>query len=176
METFSVDKKLLKIKGVFDFSGMYKYMKKWMVDRHYEFHEKKFKEKPKGHFFPDKEISWWAEKKLTDYIKFRIEISMHLWNAEPVQISKNGEKKDMINGRMEITIKGDIITDYSKEFEKSSLFKNIENFLNKRILYKDILLKYADSFDYELFAFENDIKKYLGMEISETAYGVPHTY
>lgn len=171
-----MSKKLVRIKGIFDFSGLYSYMKKWMVDRHYEFHEKRFKEKPKGHFFPDKEINWWAEKKLTDYIMFRIDIYMHLWDTEHIQITKDGKKEEMVNGRMQVEIKGEIITDYSNEFEKSSFFKKIENFLNMRVLYKDILLKYLDSFDYELYAFENDIKKYLGMEASETAYGIPHPF
>jgi hypothetical protein len=176
MEKYPLPKRFIRLKGVFEFPGMYKYMRTWMEERHYEFHEAKFKEKPKGHFAPDKEIKWWAKKKLTDYIMFRIEVFIHLWNAEHIEVVKDGKKVEMVNGRMQIEIEGVIITDYANEFEKSLFYKKLENFLNRRIIRNEILLKYWDSFDYELYAFENDIKKFLDMEARETAYGVPHPF
>jgi len=169
MQKYPVPKRIVRFKGIFDYDGLYKMMQEWMKGRHYEFHEKKYKEKPYW-FAPETEVTWWAEKKLTNYIMLRIDIFIHLYDAEKIEVVKDGKKKQMMNTRMQIDIWGSVKTDYSEEFEKSSFFKRIEKFLNERILHKEILLKYLDAFDYELYDFETAIKKFLGMEARESAY------
>ncbi len=159
----------IKFSGLFDFSGLYTFIQKWMRDRHYEFHEKKYKQKPLV-VFPEHEITWWAEKKLTAFIMYRIDIFIHLYEAEIKEVEIEGKKKRMMDTRLVIDIKGKVITDFSGQFEKSGFSKKIEHFLNKRILQKEILLKYLDPFDYELYDLETDIKKFLKMEAREAAY------
>jgi len=163
----------IKYRGLFDFAGMYRFIQKWMKKRHYEFHETKYKQKPLV-YFPEHEIKFWGEKKLTDYMMYRIDIFIHLYEAEKKEVEVDGKKKEMMDTRMIIEIDGDVITDYSEEFERTSFTKKIESFLNKRVLYQEILLKYLDPFDYELYDLETDIKKFLKMEVRETAYGIPH--
>ncbi len=175
MEKFKITPvpRIVKFKGLFDFNKLYNFVQKWMRDRQYEFHEKKYKQKPLI-YFPEHEITWWAEKKLTAYIMYRIDVYIHLYEAERKEVEVEGKKKEMMEARMIIEINGTVVTDFSGEFERSGFSKKIEQFLNRRILHQEILLKYLDPFDYELYALENDIKKVLGMEVSETAYGIPH--
>lgn len=169
MDKYDAGKRLVRYKGIYDFDGLYKMMQKWMVDRHYEFHEKKYKEKPYWHA-PETEITWWAEKKVTSYIMYRIDIFIHMYDSEWIEVVVDGKKKKMMNARFQVDMEASVITDYSKEFEKSGFWKKIENFLNRTILHKEILLKYLDALDYELYDFEADIKKFLGMEARESAY------
>ncbi len=168
-DSFEAGMRRIKYKGLFDFEGLYHFFQRWMKDRYYEFHEKKYKQKPLT-YFDEHEITWWAEKKVTDYIMYRIDIFIHLYEAEKKEVEIRGKKKKMMDTRMLIEINGHVITDYSGKFEKSSFTKAIESFLNKRILHKEILLKYLDSFDYELYDLEADLKKFLNMEARESAY------
>jgi len=169
MQKYDVPKRIVRFKGIFDYESLYRMMQDWMRNRHYEFHEKKYKEKP-YEIGPETEVTWWAERKLTNYIMYRVDIFIHMYDSEKVEVVKEGKKKLMWNTRMSIDIWGSVRTDYSGEFEQSSFFKKIEKFLNDRVLHKEILLKYLDSFDYELYDLETDIKKVLGMEAKESAY------
>ena len=168
-KTFEAGLRIVKYKGLFDFEELFHFIQKWMKDRYYEFHEKKYKQKPLV-YFDEHEITWYAEKKVTDYIMYRIDIFIHLYEAEVKEVEIEGKKKKIMDARMQIDINGHVITDYSGEFEKSGFAKKIESFINKRILYKELLLKYLDSFDYELYDLETDVKKFLKMESKESAY------
>jgi hypothetical protein len=166
---YPLDKRIIKYKGVFDYSGIYRVIISWIKKKNFEFHEKKHKEKP-YHVGPEIEITWWAARRISGSIQLRIDMFIHLYDAVKTEVIVNGHKKQMINGRIQIDIWGKVIFDYSGQFEDSTFFKQIELFLTSKIMRKEILFKYIDPFDYELYDLEVMIRKFLDMEFYESEY------
>jgi len=167
--TYDLDKRFIKYKGIFDYSGVYRVIESWLKKKNFEFHEKKYKEKP-FHIGPETEVTWEGEKRVTGTIKLYINIFFHLYDAVKTEIVVNGHKKQVINGRIVIEIWGKVVFDYAGEFEQSNFFKQIEKFLTSLPLKKEILFKYIDPLDYELYDLEVLIRKFLEMEFHESEY------
>jgi len=111
-----------------------------------------------------------GRKKINFYIMFLIKPEIWVWEAKPVEVVKDGHVKKLTEGRMKIVINGGYITDYDGDFEKGNGLKKIESFLNNKVLYHEIFLKYFDYLDYFLHNYMTDIKKYLEMDSATNAY------
>jgi hypothetical protein len=155
----------IRYSGIFDFDGLYKYMIKWIKDKDFDFYEKKILDKP-----PYKIYKFEGRKKVNFYVMFLLSPEIWLWDHKQVEVIKDGQKKILTESRMKIVINGGYITDYDGDFEKGAGIKQIEGFLNDKILAHEILLKYFDYFDYFLYDYMTDVKKYLEMETATNAY------
>lgn len=155
----------IKYRGIFDFDGLYKFMAKWIKDHDFDFYERRILDKP-----PYRIHKMEGRKKVSFYVMFLLLPEIWLWEAKPVEIIKDGHIKHLTEARMKIVINGGYITDYDGDFEKSDGLKKIENFLNNKILYHENLLKYFDYFDYYLYDFMTDVKRFLEMESATNAY------
>ncbi|MBD3204487.1 hypothetical protein GF327_09425 [Candidatus Woesearchaeota archaeon] len=157
--------RIIKYKGVFDFDGLYKFVRKWLTDRDWDFFEIEAKEKPPWIIY-----KWMAFKKITFYAALQIKINFRVWEPKEVIILKDGQKKKMMDARLKIDLSGAQITDYDGDFEKSAFLKKVETFLNAYVLYHENLLKYFDYLDYYMHGLMTEIKDYLGMETASNAY------
>ncbi|MBN2368242.1 hypothetical protein JXC34_04435, partial [Candidatus Woesearchaeota archaeon] len=111
-----------------------------------------------------------GRKKISFYAMFMLLPEIWVWEAKPVEVIKNGHVKTLTEARAKIIINGGYMTDYDGDFEKGPGLKQIETFLNNKILYHENLLKYFDYLDYYLYDFMTDVKKYLEMETASNAY------
>ncbi len=156
--------RVIRYRGIFDFDGLYKFIAKWIKDHDFDFYEKKVWDKP-----PYRIHKLEGRKKINYICMFRLLPEIWVWEAEPVEIIKDGHAEKLTKARMKIVINGGYILDYDGDFEKAGL-KKVENFLWGKIMYHENLLKYFDYLDYYMYDFMTDVKQYLEMETASNAY------
>ncbi|HLC65438.1 MAG TPA: hypothetical protein VJI46_04940 [Candidatus Nanoarchaeia archaeon] len=129
----------LRYKGVWDMDDLYKKMADWFRSRKYNFYEKAFKHKAPTAFGRERQYNWTGERKEEEYYKFVIEIYMHTYDAQDIEVkNQDGSTKIMTKGRIWIEFKGNIDFDYEKRFQDEKFFANLRNFYNKYIIKKRV--------------------------------------
>ncbi|MGV8141415.1 MAG: hypothetical protein ACP5NW_03160 [Candidatus Woesearchaeota archaeon] len=162
---------LIKYKGVFDFDGMYKMMHTWLVSKRFLFQEDTYKDKIYTPFGNELEITWNAERKVTEFIKEYITIEFHLWDFAEAEVIKDGKKTKMTKARMEMKIFAYLELDYSKKFSEGDSFsKKLGQFYMEKIIYWDWRIRYANVLEYNIYDLHTKIKKYLNMDTATNAY------
>lgn len=166
-----LDKVTVKYKGIFDQYGFLALIRKWIEDEGFDYHEKKYKHKvydPQG---DEVEIEIFGiDKKVTRYIKFRIDVLLHCWDVKNVEVIKEGKKQKLQKGRLELRMYGTVFLDYEERFEKTWVLRTFKNFMNTYILQHEILFKYAEPYYYDYLNFSKQLKEFLGMSATESAY------
>ncbi len=159
----------IRYKGVFNLDGLYKKMVLWFKRRHFEFQERLYKDKP-----PELEIVWQARRRRTGYIMDVIDVHIHIFDMEPVEVIEKGVKKKLTHARMTITLLPTILTGYADIFGhqkwNTNFHRKLMEFYNKYVLRRDLDLAYDDALYYELFALHAFIKDYLKMEARGNLY------
>ena len=154
---------IIRYKGLFDFDGLYYLMVQWLKQRRYWFHEIDYKHKVPTPYGAEQEIKWEAEKKINDYMKYRIGIFLHTWDQTEVEVIKDGEKKTLTSARIEITFDGTIEIDYEKRMSKSRVWAAIADVYYKYFLKEDIESIHYDTMYYRLQRLHSMVKKFLDM-------------
>jgi len=121
-ETDTIYKNKTKYDGIFNFGEFYKFCYDWLNDEtEVDFvAEEKYSEKIQGNG-KNIDIEWNAEKKVTDFFKFKFNIKFKIINLEKVEINQGGIKTSTNKGTVEIKITGMLIRDYQGKFEKNAL-------------------------------------------------------
>lgn len=132
-------KQFIRYKGVWDMDDLYKKMADWFRQRKYNFYEKVYKHKAPSPFGKERQYVWSAIRKEEDYYLFEIDIYMHTYDAEDVEIKNtDGTSKIMTKGRIWIEFDGRVIFDYEKRWEESRFYAHLRNFYNKYVIKKRI--------------------------------------
>lgn len=160
---FAPDRELLvKYRGVFDPEGLYKTMYNWFKSRKFEWHEKMYKDKHPV-MGDEQEINIEAFRNDTEFIRVWINIYMHTYDLEKVEVIKDGKKKILEKGRVLITIGAEFEFDYENNWENSKFQEALRTFLIKYLLLRKIQV-YGDKIEYEVHNLQEVIKKYLDMQ------------
>ena len=161
----------IRFKGVFDYEGMMALLYKWMDDRRYIIYERVFKHKAgalPASWEYERELE--GQRKVTDYIRYIVNVSIHAWDVVPVEVIKDGQKLKMNKGRMEIRMTIGIELDYSGRWDSTESMEKIRNFFHNHVIKKDIGVKHGDPLYYSMLSLHTQIKKFLGMEGSSSAF------
>lgn len=123
---------LLRIKktGIFDLQKVYESIHSWFLANQYLYMEKEQTEK----VLPDgKEIVlvWFGFRKVDDYTKFWIYVTVLLWRGVDVVVEEDGKKVRKVKGDLEINFKSVLEKNYLNKFKSEFL----------RILYEKYLIK-----------------------------------
>ena len=161
----------IRYKGYFDFEGVYRLVNNWLVKYLFRYHEQRYKDKTDTPLGNEIEVDVWGEKEVTEYYKYKIIISYHLWESREVPVVINGEKVKRMRGRMHITLQGEVITDWQGRYKGSKVRSLMEEFLNKTVLKKEREMKHVDYVDKQLHKLEGEIKKFLKMETKASGVG-----
>jgi hypothetical protein len=161
---------ILRYKGLFDFDGLYNTMVQYLKANRYWFHEYKYKHKVPSPLGAEQEIFWKGEKKITEYIQYRILVAFHLWEVTEVEVVQKGVKKTLTNARMEIQLRGWMDIDYEKRYETSTFLQNLKDFYNKYIVRRELESIYWDTLHYRCQKFLSVIKDYLDMQAKGYEY------
>lgn len=164
---------LIKHKGVFDYEGLYKMMHAWLISKRFLFHENKYKDKVSTPFGNEIEITWVAEKKVTEFIKEWITIEFHMWDFSEVEVIKDGKKTKAAKTRMEIKFKAQIELDYSRRFSEygaGEFTKKLGKFYVEKVIYWDYKIRYANVLEYSVYDLHTKVKKYLNSDTGSNAY------
>ena len=159
----------LKYRGVYDFEGLCRTMRQWIVDHGYEFHETSVKHKVPSPAGSELELKWESWKKVTGYIKFWIKIYFHLWDVNEVEVVKDGRKQKLTQARMQIEMWGQVDLDYHNRFTGSRFAKFLQDFYHKYIIRKDLDLVATDELYYRVYKLYSVAKQFLEMEASHNA-------
>lgn len=159
---------LVRYTGLFDFEALYGAIIDWCKNEGYIWEEETYKHKvpsPKG---AELEWYWIAEKEVTDYVKFKINFFPHAWDITEVEVVKDGKRKKLTSGRIEIVILGEVAFDWQKKF-KGSKFNQLLGkwyFMMKR---RDVEAFY-DNIMYRLWNLQTIIKKFFDMQTKWNEY------
>lgn len=165
----TLSKWIIRYNGLFDFDGLYALVTDWAKNYGFIWLETKYKHKvpsPKG---AEQEISWKAEKTVTDYVKYEINIEVHTYDCTEVEVESEGKKKPLTNGRIAITIQGKIIPDWQEKFSGSKFVEKIGKVYAKLFM-GDIESIHGDTLHYRILNLHSLIKKYFDMQSKKHAY------
>jgi hypothetical protein len=162
---------LIKFKGLYDYTGLYRFMRGWLQKNMYEVQEDRYKDKYFTAFGTEIEPKWSAIRRINEYIMYSVKVEFHLWDAKDVEVVENGEKKVMTTGRMTISLSAEVILDYAKIFdEKKGKFVAFLGDAYKKLRWREIDATYVQGLEDEVNIFQKEIQNYLNMHGKEDAY------
>jgi hypothetical protein len=160
----------LKFKGIMDYPGLFKVIRRWYVDQGYEFHQDTLKHKlpsPAG-YAQEIKISGW--KKVNEYSKFNIKIYMHVFDIKEVEVVKEGKKTKLQHVRLQMEITPSVDVDYASRFGGSRLLQELQDFFLKYVYKEEIATLMEDQIWYRVYKLQKIIKDYFDFEAKTNAY------
>ena len=151
----------LKHRGLFNHSQLVKGIQQWLVDNNYKFHAPKYKLKAS-----EAEYEIEGERDVTEYVRFRI--MLHIWARDitDVEIVKDGEKKKMQDGYIQMEITGTLEMDYNARFGGNKFMQWLQDFYHDYIIKQTIGDVWEDDLFLKLNQLTGAIKSILGTEVS----------
>jgi hypothetical protein len=162
---------LIKFKGMYDYTGLYKVMRDWFEKNRYLLQEDRYKDKLYTALGTEIEPRWSAIRKINEYIQYKIVVEFHLWDAKDVEVVENGEKKLMTTGRMTISLAANCILDFTKIFNpERGKFEGFLGNVYKKLRWREIEGTYVQGLEDEVNMLQKAIQNYLNMHGKEDAY------
>lgn len=167
----SIPEKLgeIKFSGVFDYDQLYRGIYGWFKERFYDVHETAYKHKATSRG-PEVEIAFKGERKQTEWIMYKVNVDLHIWDLADVEVVKDGKKQKLNKGRMTIVVNMEAVFDYAKRFEEKPLYIKLYNFLVEKVMWMKLMLGPVDTLYYEGYTLYTEIKKLLNMETAYSAF------
>lgn len=164
----TLPKEKIQFIGVFDYDELYRKMQAWYKEREYEFREKAYKQKPGA---SEIELEWEGYRNETSYVRFWVNIYVHIYDLQDVEIIHEGVKKKMNKARMQMEISGRIELDWQKEFDQTKYLRRLRDFFHTFVFSetKDLGM-YWDKLYYHIYGFHTAIKNYLDLQTKYSAY------
>ena len=160
----------LRYVGLFDFDGLYAATVDWAKNEGYIWYESAYKHKipsPKG---AEQELLWFMEKKVTEYIHFKIQIDIHSWDQREVEVDVNGKKKNLTQARFHLKMTGILTGDWQKRFAKGGFLGQKLGKWYGEMVYKKEFYNYYDQLYYRMWNLHAILKKYLDMQTQKHVY------
>jgi hypothetical protein len=137
MATIGMPQINIKHKGIFDLSEILQGIKGWFEGEYFKVHYPKHKLKqPAGGWEHEMEI--YGERKMNEYVKFKITLFIRLYDIKDVEIIKDGKKIKTNSGRITVDISGEIELDFENRFGGSKFLQALQDFYHKYIIKQDI--------------------------------------
>jgi hypothetical protein len=152
----------IKYTGLFSFNDLYNLLYDFLTDYNYFVTEEGYTEKVRAEG-KEIEVKWLCLKKVTDYFRYRIKITMRLFRLLEVEITKEGKKVKMNKGDLEIKFTAILERDYENKFEISPFHKFLRAVYEKYII-KNRIEQMEDKLVEETLTFVNNTKAYLELE------------
>jgi hypothetical protein len=123
--------------GYWNYNEVYGMLYNWLKDNGYGVTENVYKEKLSS---AGKEIviDWDAAKKVTDYFKYKINLSWHILTMKDAEVEIDGKKVSTNKGELEIVFKGIIERDYEKRWEDKPFHKFLRGLYENYVIRKTI--------------------------------------
>lgn len=148
--------------GIFSFKDFYSFTYDWLKEENYDVFEKKYTEKVKGDS-KDVEITWSAEREISDYFKFVITIDWVIIGMKSVDVQKEGKKIKMDSATLGLRFKAILVKDYEDRWENYPLWKFMRGLYEKYII-KNRVDQYQIKLLEELEEFISQCKSFLALE------------
>jgi len=113
----------ISYKGIFLFLNFYKFCYDWLTEEtDLNILENKYSETLKGNS-KEIEIEWLGTREVTDYFKFELKVVFKITDLIEVEVEQGGAKVKTNQGKVKITLTGNLIKDYDGKFEKDAFRK-----------------------------------------------------
>ncbi len=152
----------VKQSGIFNFKELYKFAYTWLSDEEYFVSEDKYSEKIAGDS-KEIEITWKAERKISDYFKFSLKIDWFITGLKEIEVERLGKKTKMNKGDVEIKVSGFLVKDYESRWETSGIMKFLRGIYDQYII-RARVEQYEDKIAGEVEEFLSQIKSFLMLE------------
>ncbi len=160
---------IIKFRGVFDLTKLYKVIVRWLKSRRFEFHEPLYRFKP-----PELILNWRAERRKTPFVKDIITVNIDVRGYEEVETIVNGIKKKLVKGRLTLKLQFGNESGYADMFGQKRWNTDIERklkwFLHNFVIKREFELLYLDALMYETWKLHKVIKDYIQMECHGNLY------
>ncbi|MCL6500432.1 MAG: hypothetical protein K6T16_00125 [Candidatus Pacearchaeota archaeon] len=148
--------------GIFDFKEIYRFLYEWFISYDYLVMEKKYSEKitPEG---KDIEIEWLCLRKISDYFRFRVKITIRIIRMTSVEVMRGDIKTKRDKGEIEIKFGSALERDYENKWESNPITKFFRGIYDKYII-KPRIDAYEDRLATEVEEVVAQAKAFLALE------------
>ncbi len=164
MEEAPVPKYTVRYTGLFDFDALYAAIIDWAKNYGYLWHEIYYKHKVPTPLGAEQQFQWELTKKVTEYIHYKIRMTVHIWDMLEMDVETNGRKKSLTSGRMYIIIEGKLGLDWANQFGGSRFAQKLGKWYAGFVYKKEIESVYWDQLHYRVINLQTMIKKYFDMQ------------
>ena len=162
MEETKVLPTKVKYTGFFDVRNMYSLMYDVFTGMGYAVVEDTYKSTLGGKG-EDLELTWFCEKNVDNYTRFKIKIFVLGLGIEKVKVKEGDVEVSKNKGYIELNITASIVTDWESKWETHPLLKFFKGIYDKYI-YKDTFIQWKGKIVEETNIFVNEIKSFFGMQ------------
>lgn len=161
----------VKHRGFFDFQDIVKTIQTFLKQRMYLAYDwPAYKYKIPSPGGAEYEIIVEGSKKVTEYVKFKLEIFLRVFDMREVEIVRDGEKIKTNEGKVHIEIFADKALDWQKRFEGKGKWGKFLEWLKD--VYEKYIIRYkiSDYYDDLLYMdaldLKNELQSVLGQEVA----------
>lgn len=148
-----------KEKGYFCLDEFYNAWREWFDDNEYSLTEKGITEKVGVKEMPEMKVEWTAQRDITDYVRFHIDIFLWVRRSRNVLVEVKGEKKKVQTGDLFVGFKGYIKKDYKGRWKKHEFLRRMHD--------RFVIKKRLEQYEGKIWKETNDLialtKKHCGM-------------
>jgi len=148
--------------SIFDMAELYKIMFRWLSQHNYDFQEKQYYQRQSPDGSRHLEIGWESDRKISDYIKFHINVKFIVLGLNNVEIEINGLKRKTNKGDVEMRFDAYLELDYEGKWEGNPIAKGLKDLYNRMVI-KSRIEDYEAELHEELYEFLDEIKSYLNL-------------
>lgn len=160
----------LRYTGLFDFDGLYAAVIDWAKNYGYQWHETSYKHKVPRPTGAEQELEWQITKKVTDYLHFQVNFSIHTWDQKEVEVDIDGKKKSLTDARIYLIMKGKLTYDWQGRFAGSRFAEKLGKWYYQYVAKKEVESVYYDQLYYRMWNLHAILKKYFDMQTKKYAY------
>lgn len=151
----------IKQRSVFNLDELYKVMWRWFELYGYDMQELEYRDSLEGNT-KHLEIKWAAEKKIDDYIKFKIITNFLILGLEKVEIEQDGVKLKTDKGEVEINMTAILEKDYDDKWQESGYARLFRDIYDKYVIKNRIESLEGELYD-EIYKLIDEIKAFLNL-------------
>ena len=156
-------KTMIKYRGFYDNDEVLQSIYNWFSENDFWFDVDKYKHTGLATGIKLK-INISGTKKITEYLKWKAEVYIVVYDIEEVEVIKEGKKIKMHNGKFSAELKGTLILDWQKRFSQGNFLQKLGDFLRNYVLRYKIVDEWEDELADKMLELANLIKTKLGSE------------
>lgn len=159
----------LQYTGLFDFDGLFAAIIDWAKNYGFMWHEWEYKHKVPSPRGAETEHKWILNKNISEYIRYDILITVHVWDMLEVEVEVDGKKKSLTNARIYVWLDTTVLFDWQEKFKKGGVVGQKLGKLYNQWMDRD-LSTYLDQAYYRSWDLQAIIKTYFDMQGKKYAY------
>lgn len=157
---------MIRHRGFFHYGELQQAIRQYFVDENYNIvNYPMYKQKFATPIGVEQEIKIRAEKKITEYVRFHMEILFRVYDLRDIEIIRDGKKVTLQEGKLFVVLSPTIEFDWQKRFAGSKFLQALDDFYRNYIIKYKILDYWEDTLLIKSEQLAKIIKTKLGQEV-----------